>query len=458
MLQPMAIWFRRRELAPQKKAGTAFRVFVRVRPLHPHESEQGEYVAIDDMPSALVCHDARLARSGRRLSMLHRWYSCDAVFGCNTSDAAVCSTVLVPLLERVVHGEGDATALLYGQTGAGKTHNLRAFIECVQKRIDDVGSNVEALFFEVATEGCHDLLNERAKVALRSDAEQAVHVCGARRATASSGEELAAMLAAGLALRHAVATEANPFSSRSHAILELRFSSSGRSLQLVDLAGSERNYETHHMSSRQFQRESIAINKSLMALKTCLRVAAGRAEVSAEQGCGKQGSVRVPYRDSSLTRVLRQCFEDASHQTVILAAVSPAASSVIHTLNTMDHVTLMAPHLSTRECEVNVPRVGSSGGFSYQSVPVHLWTPAQVIEWVSNTDGGRFSQVALPTGIDGKGLLGLSARRLSELIESGHEAGRADGEGWYVSAQARVGRALFNALRDAQMESPVSRV
>ena len=42
-------------------------------------------------------------------------------------------------------------------------------------------------------------------------------------------------------------------------------------------------------------------------------------------------------------------------------------------------------------------------------------------------------------------------QKLTEMVESGHAAGRNEqDEAWYVSAQAKVGRALFLALRDAQ--------
>jgi hypothetical protein len=162
-------------------------------------------------------------------------------------------------------------------------------------------------------------------------------------------------------------------------------------------------------------------------------------------------AVRVPYRASMLTRVLRNCFEDESHRTAIVAAVAPGAESVIHTLNTLDHVVLMAPHLLHASCELEVPMVGADGArHSYENVPVHEWSAEQVIDWLATVDGGRFSQVSLPRGTDGKALLRMNARKLSDLVETENVEGREDGEGWYVSAQAKVGRALFSALRDAQ--------
>ena len=168
--------------------------------------------------------------------------------------------------------------------------------------------------------------------------------------------------------------------------------------------------------------------------------------------------VRVPYRANLLTRVLRNCFEDDAHRTAIVAAVAPGAESVIHTLNTLDHVVLMAPHLRHASCEVDVPMLGARGErFTYEDTPVHEWSPEQVLEWLGNVDGGRFSQVVVPKGTDGKDLLRLNARRLTELVETENVEGRADGEGWYVSQQARVGRALFGALRDAQRKNGIRR-
>ena len=118
-------------------------------------------------------------------------------------------------------------------------------------------------------------------------------------------------------------------------------------------------------------------------------------------------SVRVPYRASMLTRVLRNCFEDDTHRTAIVAAVAPGAESVIHSLNTLDHVLLMAPHLRHASCEVDVPMIGAGsaaggGAYSYEDTPVHEWTAEQVIEWLSTAEGGRFAQVVVPKGTEGK--------------------------------------------------------
>ena len=296
MLHPIL----RRPAAAKASLGT-FRIFVRVRPLLPSEASGGEYSAlVTPSKSQLVCHDARLARSGRRLSVLHHWYFMDSVFGATATDASVCDAVIEPLLDRVVSGEGDGTTLLYGQTGAGKTYTLSSLLERVASRLDSLAGSVRrthvtVTFFEVASQGCSDLFNQREKLALRSDESDVVHACGAKTSVVTTGDELRETLAQGLALRSTVETQANPISSRSHAICLLAFrhdddgdaAAEGaaptreRTLRIVDLAGSERNYETLYEKSREFQRDTSAINKSLMALKDCFRESARLRELAA---------------------------------------------------------------------------------------------------------------------------------------------------------------------------------
>jgi kinesin family member 2/24 len=68
--------------------------------------------------------------------------------------------------------------------------------------------------------------------------------------------------------------------------------------------------------------ESAEINKSLLALKECIRAL-------------DSDSVHVPYRASKLTLVLKDCFAKENARTVMIATVSPTASSADHTLNTL---------------------------------------------------------------------------------------------------------------------------
>lgn len=94
--------------------------------------------------------------------------------------------------------------------------------------------------------------------------------------------------------------------------------------------GSERGADSKS-HNRQRRLESAEINKSLLALKECIR--------ALDSDC-----VHVPYRASKLTLVLKDCFTKENARTVMIATVSPGASSADHTINTLRYVPLDFPY------------------------------------------------------------------------------------------------------------------
>ena len=88
-------------------------------------------------------------------------------------------------------------------------------------------------------------------------------------------------------------------------------------LVLVDLAGSERAAETLS-DDKATRHEGAEINKSLLALKECIR-ALGR------------GDKHKQFRGSKLTQVLRDGLSGQHSRAVMIAALSPAAKNTEHT-------------------------------------------------------------------------------------------------------------------------------
>ena len=126
----------------------------------------------------------------------------------------------------------------------------------------------------------------------------------------------------------------------------------GGSLVVVDLAGAD--YDKR--GAKEGQKESAAINKSLLALKECFRSLATASAATASAGGSAGGSSsrrnapRPPFRDSKLTRMLEDalCPNKASSRrnkesvSVMLVNISPVASLEKPTLNSLRYGQVMS--------------------------------------------------------------------------------------------------------------------
>ena len=189
-------------------------------------------------------------------------------------------------------------------------------------------TKVMVSFFEIYG-AIQDLLNERIRLKVLEDGNGEVCVTGLTELEASSAEDLMDLIHEGNQARTTHCTEANDSSSRSHAICQvmLRDRKTNKlrgKLSLVDLAGSERGSDTkQHNADRRG--ESAAINTSLLALKECIRAL----------DVNKRGAKHVPYRSSTLTLILKDCFTSEKARMSMIATVSPGASSADHSINTL---------------------------------------------------------------------------------------------------------------------------
>jgi kinesin family protein 18/19 len=120
------------------------------------------------------------------------------------------------------------------------------------------------------------------------------------------------------------ATNANQTSSRSHAVFQITVIKTPRTkntsvetligkLSLIDLAGSERGTATENRGIRLM--EGAKINRSLLALANCINALGDK---------NKKGFF-VPYRDSKLTRLLKDSL-GGNCKTVMIANICPAGS------------------------------------------------------------------------------------------------------------------------------------
>lgn len=91
-------------------------------------------------------------------------------------------------------------------------------------------------------------------------------------------------------------------------------------MSFIDLAGSERGADTIN-TDKQTKMDGAEINKSLLALKECIRAL-------------DQNKNHTPFRGSKLTQVLKDSFVGNS-KTTMIANISPALNCCEHTLNTL---------------------------------------------------------------------------------------------------------------------------
>ena len=107
-------------------------------------------------------------------------------------------------------------------------------------------------------------------------------------------------------------------------------------LNLVDLAGSENVGRSRSNEDESRLKETRSINKSLLGLGKCITLLA--------QGAGAPGGQLVPYRDSTLTWLLKEALGGNAH-TLMVCAVDPSVDNAEQTLTTLryaDQVTTVA--------------------------------------------------------------------------------------------------------------------
>ncbi|XP_073347394.1 kinesin-like protein KIF2C isoform X2 [Pagrus major] len=322
-------------------------VCVRKRPLNNKEVTKKE-IDVVSIPGngALLVHEPKQKVDLTKYldnQVFHFDYSFDET---STNDMVYKFTAK-PLVQSIFDG-AMATCFAYGQTGSGKTHTMGGdftgrqqnsakgiyalaaqdvFTYINHRRYVNMDLSAYVSFFEIYNGKVYDLLNKKAKLRVLEDDRQQVQVVGLEEVYVSTAEEVIKMIQMGSACRTSGQTSANANSSRSHAILQIvlrrndRASTLHGKFSLVDLAGNERGTDVSS-NDRSTLVETAEINRSLLALKECIR------------SLGKN-SDHIPFRMSTLTKVLRDSFIGEKSRTCMIAMVSPGMASCEYTMNTL---------------------------------------------------------------------------------------------------------------------------
>lgn len=341
-----------------KDKGVNVQVIVRCRPLSDEETRLHTPVVISCNENRReVCAVQNIANK-----QIDRTFAFDKVFGPTSQQKDLYDQAVWPIVFEVLEGY-NCTIFAYGQTGTGKTYTMEGggrkkngefpsdagVIPRAVKQIFDILEtqhaeyNMKVTFLELYNEEITDLLapeeapkflDDKSKkpIALMEDGKGGVFVRGLEEEIVCTANEIYKILEKGSAKRRTAETLLNKQSSRSHSIFSITIhikecTPEGEEmikcgkLNLVDLAGSENISRSGAREGRA--REAGEINKSLLTL--------GRVINALVEHSG-----HIPYRDSKLTRLLRDSLGGKT-KTCVIATVSPSIHCLEETLNTLDY-------------------------------------------------------------------------------------------------------------------------
>lgn len=313
-------------------------VAIRKRPLGRKELSRGDSDIVEKVSDEdMVVSETRCKVDLTKYVERHT-FTFDAVFDERTDNEAMYTALVKPLVS-CAFNRGKVNCFAYGQTGSGKTYTMMGdpqndvpglyllaaqdiFAKLVEEGLADLSVGIS--FYEIYCGKAYDLLNGREPCFIRVDAKENVNIVNLTEKPINSTQSLMALIYFGLSVRITGQTGANDESSRSHAILQINLRTSqarlfGR-MSFIDLAGSERGADVTD-TNKQTRLDGAEINKSLLALKECIRAL-------------DQNKNYLPFRGSKLTMVLKDSFV-GNCRTVMIGNVSPSANSSEHTLNTL---------------------------------------------------------------------------------------------------------------------------
>ncbi|RDX63308.1 Kinesin-like protein KIN-13B, partial [Mucuna pruriens] len=370
------------------------KVVVRKRPLNKKEIAKREEDIISIDSNFLTVHERKLKVDLTEYVEKHEFVF-DAVLNEDVSNDEVYAETVEPVVP-LIFQRTKATCFAYGQTGSGKTYTMQPLplkasqdiLRLMHHTYRNQGFQLFVSFFEIYGGKLFDLLNDRKKLCMREDGKQQVCIVGLQEYRVFKVETIKEFIEKGNATRSTGTTGANEESSRSHAILQLciKRSSDGTEskparivgkLSFIDLAGSERGADTTD-NDKQTRIEGAEINKSLLALKECIRA------LDNDQG-------HIPFRGSKLTEVLRDSFVGDS-RTVMISCISPSSGSCEHTLNTLryaDRVKSLSKGNSSKRDPLSSSNLRDSTVLPGSSVLSHDDTFEDEIAYVSS-DRNRF--------------------------------------------------------------------
>ena len=320
------------------------RVVVRKRPANHREFAQNDIdIITTEGKNTIIVKELKNKVDLTKYIEEHK-FTFDRAYGDISSNQMIYNEMLKPMIEAAFN-KTKITCFAFGQTGSGKTYTMLGnnhikndngpqvpglyLLSCIDmfnllKKKEYSNLELWVSFYEIYCNKLFDLLNNKNILQAREDGKGNICIVGLIEKHTKNIEELLDIIDFGLNSRTVGITGANLDSSRSHGILQIVIKTRDKEIyskiSFIDLAGSERAVDTIDTNKRT-KIDGAEINKSLLALKECIRA------LDLEKR-------HKPFRGSKLTLVLRDSFI-GNCLTLMIANISPCLSCSEHTLNTL---------------------------------------------------------------------------------------------------------------------------
>ncbi|CAJ1976457.1 unnamed protein product [Sphenostylis stenocarpa] len=334
-------------------------------PEHPIEviARIRDYPDRKDKPLSVLQTNSNSSSIRVRADFGYRDFTLDGVSVSEEEDLDVFYKKFVESRINGVKLGDKCTIMMYGPTGSGKSHTMFGCSKqagIVYRSLRDIlgdgdnadgdsgddsrgehlglGTFVQVTVLEIYNEEIYDLLSTNGggggggfgfgwpKGGSASKVKLEVMGKKAKNATYISGNEagkISKEIQKVEKRRIVKSTLCNDRSSRSHCMVILDVPTVGGRLMLVDMAGSE-NIEQAGQTGFEAKMQTAKINQGNIALKRVVESIAN-------------GDSHVPFRDSKLTMLLQDSFEDDKSKILMILCASPDPKEIHKTISTLEY-------------------------------------------------------------------------------------------------------------------------
>ena len=312
-------------------------IYVRKRPLLQKEINNNEKDIIDIKSNKLLTlNETKLDLMSCKKNKEHN-YIFDRIFDTNSTNQHIYNNILKNDINKLLEGT-SILSFSYGATGSGKTHTIigtkdepglyQLSMQDILNKIKYTNYRLSITCFEIYNNQIYDIFNNKNKLNGYENSYGSYIIPNLVEKKIHNIDNFITQLEIYMKYRTIEETNNNDQSSRSHTIFNiiLRNQNKMSKLIFVDLAGNERGMSRGKIDNKIYK-ESVEINKSLFAVKECIRALFNN-------------SSHIPFRGSTITRILKDAFTN-KYKTNIFSTITPSnkrCKDVIDTLLYINYI------------------------------------------------------------------------------------------------------------------------